>query len=335
MTHMTRRTLLASVSLTLIAAACGSSKAADTTATTVKASASTAAGAATTAAPAATTAAGAATTAAPVKTTAAGAATTAAPAMSGESTVAKIKAKGKIVIGTKFDQPLFGLKNPTTNEVDGFDAEVGRLLAKKIFGDDIKGKVEFVETTSKVREEAIEQGKVDLVIATYTINAARKERVGFAGPYYTAGQDLLVKKGDTTITGVDSLDGKKVCSVQGSTSLKNLAEKAPKADASITFDKYSLCVEALLDGRVNAVTTDNIILLGFVADNADKVQLVGKPFTSEPYGIGVKKDDKDFRGWVNDQLEAMAKDGSYAKAWDATAGKTGEKAPTPPAVDRY
>jgi glutamate transport system substrate-binding protein len=335
MTHMTRRTLLASVSLTLIAAACGSSKAVDTTATTVKASASTAAGAATTAAPAATTAAGAATTAAPVKTTAAGAATTAAPAMSGESTVAKIKAKGKIVIGTKFDQPLFGLKNPTTNEVDGFDAEVGRLLAKKIFGDDIKGKVEFVETTSKVREEAIEQGKVDLVIATYTINAARKERVGFAGPYYTAGQDLLVKKGDTTITGVDSLDGKKVCSVQGSTSLKNLAEKAPKADASITFDKYSLCVEALLDGRVNAVTTDNIILLGFVADNADKVQLVGKPFTSEPYGIGVKKDDKDFRGWVNDQLEAMAKDGSYAKAWDATAGKTGEKAPTPPAVDRY
>jgi glutamate transport system substrate-binding protein len=333
MTHMTRRTLLASVSLTLIAAACGSSKAADTTATTAKAGATTAAGAATTAAPAVTTAAGAATTAAAAKTTVAGAATTAA--MSGESTMAKIKAKGKIVIGTKFDQPLFGLKNPTTNEVDGFDAEIGRLLAKKIFGDDIKGKVEFVETTSKVREEAIEQGKVDLVIATYTINAARKERVAFAGPYYTAGQDLLVKKGDTTITGVESLEGKKVCSVQGSTSLKNLAEKAPKADASITFDKYSLCVEALLDGRVNAVTTDNVILLGFVADNADKVQLVGKPFTTEPYGIGVKKDDKDFRGWVNDQLEAMAKDGSYAKAWDATAGKTGEKAPTPPAVDRY
>jgi glutamate transport system substrate-binding protein len=334
MTHVTRRTLLATVTLTLVAAACGSSKAADTTATTVKAGATTAAASATTAAAAAKTTAATATTAAGTATTASGTATTAA-AMSGESTMAKIKAKGKIVIGTKFDQPLFGLKNPTTNEVDGFDAEIGRLLAKKIFGDDIKGKVEFVETTSKVREEAIEQGKVDLVIATYTINAARKERVGFAGPYYTAGQDLLVKKGDTSITGVDSLDGKKVCSVQGSTSLKNLAEKAPKADASITFDKYSLCVEALLDGRVNAVTTDNVILLGFVADSPDKVQLVGKPFTSEPYGIGVKKDDKDFRGWVNDQLEAMAKDGSYAKAWDATAGKAGQKSPTPPPVDRY
>ena len=319
MTHMTRRTLLATVSLTLITAACGSSKAATPAATTAPAAAAT-----TAAKPASSAAA----------TTAAGAATTAAGAMA-DGTVAKIKAKGKIVIGTKFDQPLFGMKNPTNNEVDGFDAEVGRLLAKKIFGDDIKGKVEFVETTSKVREEAIEQGKVDLVIATYTINPARKERVGFAGPYYVAGQDLLVKKGDTSITGVESLDGKKVCSVQGSTSLKNLAEKAPKADASITFDKYSLCVEALLDGRVDAVTTDNVILLGFVADNADKLQLVGKPFTTEPYGIGVKKDDKDFRGWVNDQLEAMAKDGSYAKAWDATAGKAGQKAPTPPAIDRY
>ncbi len=302
----TRRNLFTTVAIGLVAVACGSDKASVAPATT---------------------AAPAATTAAPVTTTAA--------AFPADSAMAKIKAKGKIVIGTKFDQPLFGLKNPTTNEVDGFDAEIGRLLATRIFGADIKGKVEFVETTSKVREEAVEQGKVDLVIATYTINAARKERIAFAGPYYVAGQDILVKKGNTTITGIDTLGGKKVCSVQGSTSLKNLAEKAPTADASITFDKYSLCVEALLDGRVEAVTTDNVILLGFVADNPDKVQLVNKPFTTEPYGIGVAKADTVFRGWVNDQLEAMAKDGSYAKAWAATAGKTGQKAPTPPAVDRY
>jgi glutamate transport system substrate-binding protein len=317
----TRRTLLAALAVGLVATACGSSK------TTAETGASTSVGDVTT-----TKAGGDVTT-----TKAAAPASSAAPKADfpADSTMAKIKAKGKIVIGTKFDQPLFGLKNPTSNEVDGFDAEIGRLLAKRIFGDDIKGKVEFVETTSKVREEAVEQGKVDLVIATYTINAARKERIAFAGPYYVAGQDILVKKGDAAITGVDSLGGKKVCSVQGSTSLKNLAEKAPTADASITFDKYSLCVEALLDGRVDAVTTDNVILLGFVADNPDKVQLVNKPFTQEPYGIGVAKADTVFRNWVNDQLEAIAKDGSYAKAWDATAGKTGQKAPTPPPVDRY
>jgi glutamate transport system substrate-binding protein len=249
--------------------------------------------------------------------------------------MAKLKAKGKIVIGTKFDQPLFGQKNPTTNEVEGFDVEIGKLIAKGIFGDDIKGKVDFLETTSKVREESIEQGKVDVVVATYTINAERKQRVDFAGPYYTAGQDILVRKNDTSINSVDDLNGKKVCSVQGSTSLTNVKTKAPQADLTITFDKYSLCIEALLDGRVQAVTTDNVILLGFVNDQPEKVRLVNKPFTQEPYGIGLKKGDTTFRTWLNDQLEKWGKEGSYEKAWKATAGKTGQPTPGAPAPDRY
>ena len=298
---------VALIALSVVGAACGSSSASKAAETTAKGAV--------------------ATTAAPV--------TTAAPAFAADSTMAKLKAKGKIVIGTKFDQPLFGLKNPTTNEVEGFDAEIGKLLAKKIFGADIKGKVDFVETTSKVREDSIVDAKVDLVIATYTINAARKERVGFAGPYYTAGQDILVKKGNTTIKGVDDLKAKKVCTVQGSTSLTNVQTKVPTADLSITFDKYSLCVEALLDGRVEAVTTDNVILLGFVNDNPDKVALVGAPFTSEPYGIGVAKADTGFRAWVNDQIDAFVADGSYAAAWKATAGKTGQPTPTAPKPDRY
>lgn len=251
-----------------------------------------------------------------------------------DSTMAKIKAKGKIVVGTKFDQPLFGLKNPTTNDVEGFDAEIAKILATKIFGGDIKGKIEFVETPSKIREEAIETAKVDIVVATYTINDARKQRIDFAGPYYEAGQDILVKKDNTTIKDVTGLAGKKVCSVAGSTSLKNLAEKAPTADTSIVFDKYSLCIDALKDGRVDAVSTDNVILLGFIAEDPT-LKLVGVPFTKEPYGIGLKKGDTVFRNWINDQIDAMAKDGSYAKAWTATAGKTGVAAPTAPKPDRY
>lgn len=261
--------------------------------------------------------------------------TTTTAAFAADSTMAKLKAKGKIVVGTKFDQPLFGQKNPTTNEVEGFDVEIGKLIAKGIFGDDIKGKVDFVETTSKVREDSIEQGKVDVVVATYTINAERKQRVDFAGPYYTAGQDILVRKNDTSINSVDDLNGKKVCSVQGSTSLTNVKTKAAQADVSITFDKYSLCVEALLDGRVQAVTTDNVILLGFVNDQPEKVRLVNKPFTQEPYGIGLKKGDATFRSWINDQLEKWGKDGSYEKAWKATAGKTGQPTPPAPVPDRY
>lgn len=266
------------------------------------------------------------------ETTAAAAAGIAIPA---GSSVEAIKTKGKITIGVKYDVPLFGLKNPTNNEIEGFDVEIGKLIATNIFGDDIEGKVDFVEAVSKNREPFIQDGTVDLVISTYTINATRKEVVDFAGPYYTAGQDILVKKDNTAITGVESLAGKKVCSVTGSTSLKNVQEKAPQADVSTVFDKYSLCVEALKDGRVEAVTTDDIILLGFVADDPDNLKLVGKPFTSEPYGIGLKKGDAALRTYVNDVLEASYDDGSWKEAFEATVGKAGIDAPTPPPVDRY
>jgi glutamate transport system substrate-binding protein len=257
------------------------------------------------------------------------------PQFAAGTTMATIQSKGKLVVGTKFDQPLFGLKNPTNNQVEGFDVEIAKIVARAIFGSDITNKVEYQEATSKVREDVIKDGKVDIVVATYTINDARKQVVDFAGPYYVAGQDILVKKANTTITGVDSLAGKKVCTVQGSTSLTNVQKSAPQADVSITFDKYSLCVEALKDGRVEAVTTDNVILLGFINDDPANLKLVNKPFTTEPYGIGLKKDDTAFRTFVNDTLDKAYKDGSWKKAWDDTAGKTGQAAPTPPPVNRY
>jgi glutamate transport system substrate-binding protein len=241
------------------------------------------------------------TTSTPGATTGAG--TSAPPQFPAGSTMANIQSKGKLVAGTKFDQPLFGLKNPTNNQVEGFDVEIAKIIARAIFGSDINNKVEYQEAVSRVREEVIKDGKVDLVVATYTINDERKKVVDFAGPYYIAGQDILVKKTNTTITGVESLAGKKVCTVQGSTSLTNVQKAAPQADVSITFDKYSLCVEALKDGRVDAVTTDNVILLGFINDDPANLKLVNKPFTTEPYGIGVKKDDTGFRTFINDTLE--------------------------------
>jgi len=260
------------------------------------------------------------------------------PTFAAGTTMATLQSKGKIVVGVKFDQPGLGQKNPLTNKVEGFDVEIAKQIALGIFGgniSDIESKIEFKESTTPNREAFIENGTVDIVVATYTINDARKQRIDFAGPYYIAGQDILVRNDDTSIKSVDDLNGKKVCSVQGSTSLTNVQQKAPQADLSLTFDKYSLCVEALLDGRVQAVTTDNVILLGFVNDNKGKVKLVGNPFTTEPYGIGLKKGDTAFRSWVNDQLELFAANGSYAEAWDSTAGVTGQPAPTPPKPDRY
>jgi glutamate transport system substrate-binding protein len=247
-------------------------------------------------------------------------------------TLDAIKARGKIIIGTKFDQPLFGLQNPTNGQIDGFDAEIGRLLALRIFGD--PGKVSFIESVSKNREPYIQQGKVDAVIATYTINATRKKLVDFAGPYYVAGQDIMVKANDTSIAGVTDLNGKKVCTVTGSTSATNLKKFAPTAQP-LLLDTYSSCAEALGDGRVQAVTTDNVVLLGLISRNPGKYKLVGKSFTQEPYGIGLKKGDDAFRSFVNDTLATAYTNGDWARAFTETVGAVEKTTPTPPALDRY
>ncbi len=210
---------------------------------------------------------------------------TSAPSFAAGTTMARLQAAGKMKVGTKFDQNLFGLKNPLTGSIEGFDVEMAKIVAQGIFGgtlDDAARHIEFVETPSNVREISIQEGKVDMVAATYTINATRKQVVDFAGPYYVSGQDIMVKKDDNSIKSVTDLNGKKVCSVQGSTSLTNVKAKAPQADLSITFDLYSKCAEALKDGRVQAETTDAGILLGLVKDNKDIFKLVGNPFTTPP-----------------------------------------------------
>jgi glutamate transport system substrate-binding protein len=243
----------------------------------------------------------------------------------------RLCAADTITVGTKFDQPLFGLKDPTTGEIEGFDVEVAKLIAAAMGKDE--SQVEFVETVSKVREDVIINAQVDFVVATYTINDERKQKVAFAGPYYVAGQDLMVMAGDTSITGKDSLAGKTVCSVTGSTPEKRLREET-EAEV-VAFEKYSECAEALADGRVDAVSTDNVILLGLIEQSAGEFELVGSPFSEEPYGIGVPIEDTELRTFINDVLEAAYDDGSWAAAYEATVGTVDEQTPEPPAVDRY
>ena len=248
------------------------------------------------------------------------------------TTMAKLKEAGTVKVGTKFDQPLFGLKN-LEGKPEGFDVEIAKLIAVEM--GIAPDKVEFVEAVSANREPFIEQGKVDFVVATYTINDKRKQVVDFAGPYYEAGQDIMVAKGNPEgIGGPDDLAGKKVCSVTGSTPAENIRTNYPKAELT-EFDVYSKCAEALKNGSVQAVTTDNVILLGLISQDQEAFELVGKPFTKEPYGIGVKKGDTQFRTFINDTLEKAFQDGRWLAAWDATAGKVATETPTPPAIDRY
>jgi len=250
------------------------------------------------------------------------------------TTMARLHDAGKMTIGTKFDQPGFGLLNPQTKKPEGFDVEIAKIIAGKlgIKADDIT----WTETVSANREPFIQNGQVDIVVATYTINDTRKQVVDFAGPYYEAGQDIMVAKGNPEkIEGPNDLAGKKVCSVEGSTPAQNIRTNYPQAQLT-TYDVYSKCADDLKNGNVQAVTTDNVILTGLVAGSPDAFELVGKPFTKEPYGIGLKKGDDEFRTFINDVLEKSFDDGSWAKAWDGTAGDiSGQKAPEPPKVDRY
>jgi glutamate transport system substrate-binding protein len=248
------------------------------------------------------------------------------------TTMARLNQAGTVTVGTKFDQPLFGLKN-LEGKPEGFDVEIAKLIAGEmgIPAD----KVNFIEAVSANREPFIQQGKVDFVVATYTINDKRKEVVDFAGPYYVAGQDIMVAKGNPeSIAGPDDLAGKKVCSVTGSTPAENIRTNYPEAQLT-EFDVYSKCAEALKNGQVQAVTTDNVILLGLISQDPEAFELVGKPFTEEPYGIGLKKGDDQFRTFINDTLQKAFDDGRWLAAWDATAGKVATEQPTPPAIDRY
>ena len=249
------------------------------------------------------------------------------------TTMAELAEAGSITIGTKYDQPGFGLLNPD-GVPEGFDVEIAKIVAGElgIAPEDI----EWTETVSANREPFIQNGQVDMVVATYTINDTRKQVVDFAGPYYEAGQDIMVAAGNPDgIQGPEDLAGKTVCSVEGSTPAQNIRDNFPEANL-VTYDVYSKCADDLANGNVQAVTTDNVILTGLVAGNPDGFELVGNPFTEEPYGIGLAKGDDEFRTFINDVLEEAMEDGRWAEAWDRTAGAiTGEEAPEPPAVDRY
>ena len=235
------------------------------------------------------------------------------------TTMADLQSAGKMTVGTKFDQPGFGLLG-LDDVPEGFDVEVAKIIAGAmgIAPEDITWKV----ATSDIREQVIEDGEVDMVVATYTINEERAQRITFAGPYYEAGQQLMVASDNDTITGPEDLKDNpdaKVCSVTGSTPSEQIKEYLASDSQLVLFDIYDKCAAALSNGQVDVVTTDNVILLGFVSKSDGDFKLVGEQFTEEPYGIGITKGDVDFCNFINETLKAN--EDAYVTAWENTAGK--------------
>ena len=250
----------------------------------------------------------------------------AAASFAADSTMGKIKAAGKLVCGTKFDVIAFGFKNPTSNEVEGFDADLCREIAAAI-----GVPPEFVEAVSANRLPFLKEDKVDIVISTMTRNEERLAEIDFSKIYYVAGQKILVKS-DSAHQSVEDLASAnvKVCSGEGSTSEANLQEKGVAQANLVLFKTYGEAAQALLDGRCDAVSTDDSILFGLAAQN-DGLEVRGEAFTEEPLGIGIKKGKDDLVQFINGVLDAMAADGRWKALYDKNIKPySGAEAPTPP-----
>ncbi|WP_347004366.1 glutamate ABC transporter substrate-binding protein [Corynebacterium striatum] len=243
----------------------------------------------------------------------------------GEGLLAHIES-GNVTLGTKFDQPGLGLREGD-GSMSGLDVDVATYVVNHIAKE--KGwaepKIEWKETPSSQRETLIENGQVDMIAATYSINASRAEKVNFGGPYLVTHQALLVSADNAEIKGLDGLDGKILCSVTGSTPAQKVKEALPSVQLQ-EFDTYSSCVEALSQGTIDAMTTDATILNGYAAQNEGKFKVVelekdGKPFTDEYYGIGLAKDDQEATDAINAALKEMHSSGEFDKLVSANLGK--------------
>ena len=238
-----------------------------------------------------------------------------------------------IKIGVKFDQPGLGFLDGDKHT--GFDVDVATYVAEKLgYSAD---QIEFVESPSAQREQMLQTGQVDMIFATYSITDTRKEVIDFAGPYFVAGQDLLVAADNTDITGPETLAGKNLCSVTGSTSAQKIKDAHPDVNL-LERPGYAECVTALVAGQVDAVTTDDIILAGLAATDANKgkVKVVGNPFSTERYGIGLPKGSTETCEKINAAVQEMFDDGTWeelvAKNTEGT-GYTPNADENPPAVD--
>lgn len=235
--------------------------------------------------------------------------------------IAKIKERGKLLVGVKYDTRLFGLKDPASGNVEGFDIDISKAIAKHILGDE--NAIELKEVTSKTRIPMLNNGEIDMVVATMTITEERKKEVDFSDVYFQAGQSLLVKKG-SPITGLESVTkDTKILGSKGATSIKNIKEKVPGVTV-LEFDNYQDAFAALKAGQGDALTTDDAILYG-MASQDDGYEVVGEPFTDEPYGIAAQKGNTDVVQAINDTLAELKSNGEYDAIYTKWIGKAPAK----------
>jgi glutamate transport system substrate-binding protein len=229
------------------------------------------------------------------------------------TTPGEIQERGTITIGVKYDVPPFGLNNPQTGEVEGFDVDLGNYIA-----DRLGVEAEFREATSDNRIPLLVDGTIDLILSTMTITEERDLEIDFSEPYYVANGDVLVP-GDSDIASLDDLNGNRVCTALGSTYADTIRKEAPDADLRLV-DLYSECFDQVQTGTVDAVSTDNVILTGMKIQD-DSLELLGLDYTTEPYGVGIPDGDTEMKQFVDDSVAEFISSGAWQNTYDKWVGQ--------------
>lgn len=224
-----------------------------------------------------------------------------------------------LVIGVKTDQPGLGRRHGDT--YTGFDVDVAKYIAGKLgFG---PGEVEFKPIGSNDREKALRDGTVDMVVASYSITPERERQVLFGGPYYVAHQDILVRSDDRSIRGVDDLAHKRLCRVNGSTSWERVIKEGDVPAVPVVAPDYGTCVSMLRDRKIDAVSTDDLILAGYAIASRGELRVVNAPFSDERYGVGLRKGDITGCEVVNKAITSMYQDATAQILLADWFGKSG------------
>jgi len=229
------------------------------------------------------------------------------------TTMADLQEAGTITIGVKFDVPPFGLNNPQSGEVEGFDVDVGNYIA-----DRLGVEAEFVEANSDNRIPLLVDGSIDLILSTMTITEERDLEIDFSEPYYVANGDVLVPEG-SEIAALEDLSGQTVCTALGSTYQETIKKEVPDSQLKLV-DRYSECLELIQTDAVDAISTDNVILTGMVIQD-DTLQLLDLDYTTEPYGAGIPDGDTEFKAFVDDSIAAFIDDGTWQETYDEWVGQ--------------
>jgi polar amino acid transport system substrate-binding protein len=228
-----------------------------------------------------------------------------------EQAIAGLDNKDQITIGVSQSTNLMGYIDPETNTPAGFDIDIATAIAHSILGPDAT--IRWVPMTSGEREDAVNSDRVDMVVRTMTMNCKRWANVEFSAEYFHAGQRLLVPTA-SGITGLaDLADDHRVCTGDGSTSVRTIAEQS--AAQAVTVPDFNDCLVLLQQGTVDAITSDDTILAGMAAQDPT-LEVVGDAFSQEPYGMAFQKGNTDLARYVNGALAQIIANGTWQTAYN-------------------